>query len=90
MKPTTATPNPHPATCWTSFFKRTPVQAPAQPPLGPWARGPTAVGLQPAGCLRAEHQPVRHQAALQVCTQPTPSAKLLSFYCKTKNTRIIR
>lgn len=80
MKPTTATPTLRPATCWTSFFKRTPVRAPAQPPLGPWARGPMAVGLRPVGCLRAGHQLVQHQAALQVCTRPTPSAKLLRFF----------
>lgn len=60
---TTAMPTLHPVTCSTSFSRKTPVQ----PPQGPWARGPTAVGLQPAGLLRAEHQLVGPLAVSQVC-----------------------
>lgn len=76
----TATPSRHPATCWTSFSKRTP----AQPPRAPWGRDPTAAAPRPAGHLRAgrqpvEPQPVGFQTVAQVRTcQPFFKSKINS------------
>lgn len=58
---TTVTPTLRPATCWTSFSKRTPVQARGRPPRGPWARGQMVVELLPVGHLRAGHQEAQGQ-----------------------------
>lgn len=42
---------------------KTPVQAAAQPPQGPWAQAPTAVELQPAGRPTAGHLRAGRQPA---------------------------
>lgn len=51
---------------------KTPALARVQPPRGPWAQGPTAVGLRQVGRLIVEHlraglQPVEPLAVEQVC-----------------------
>lgn len=68
---TTVTSTLRQATCWTLSSMRTPAQALARPPRGPWAQAPTAVELQLVGHPTAEHpragiQPVGHPAAEQV------------------------